>query len=364
MIKNVLFVDDNQILCRFIQKKFNRYKDTFSVITAADGLDALEKLKEKNISLVITNLQMPNMDGFALLTHLSKHFPDIPVIIQTGQNETKTKQIALESGAISYLEQPFKVEDMGQLILSTLERESEGGILKRFSLEIFLQLVEMEMKTCTVRAIDKTSGEQGVLFFREGDLMDARIKNRTGKQAAFEIFCWNDVIMSIQDNCKLTKKRIDGDLQSLLFEAIRFKDEAANQQKTIHEDSDQREFPAAEVQEDIPPDDNSKKTNTLSLKDILEIEDVIGVMSISMDGKPGFRQFSSQQPEAIDNINWRSLFQTLNGIHEAELIYEDMRFFLRKNAQGYILVVLGKVVPVEMIRHSCEQLVSKNQRTA
>jgi len=122
MIKNVLFVDDNRILCRFIQKKFDRCKNTFTVITATDGLAALEKLTEKNISLVITNLHMPHMDGFALLTHLSEHYPDIPVIVQTGQDKLKTKTIALESGAISYLKQPFKVEDLGHLILSTLLR--------------------------------------------------------------------------------------------------------------------------------------------------------------------------------------------------------------------------------------------------
>ncbi|MBW1694508.1 MAG: response regulator [Deltaproteobacteria bacterium] len=174
MIKNVLFVDDNRILCRFIQKKFNRCKDTFTVITATDGLDALEKLTEKNISLVITNLHMPHMDGFALLTHLSDHYPDIPVIVQTGQNNLKTKTIALESGAISYIKQPFKVEDLGHLVLSTLEKEYEGGILKSFSLEVFIQLIEMEMKTCTVRATEKTSDKQGILFFREGDLMDAK----------------------------------------------------------------------------------------------------------------------------------------------------------------------------------------------
>ena len=49
MIRNVLFVDDNQILCRFIQKKFNRCKNKFFIITATDGLDALDKLKEKHI---------------------------------------------------------------------------------------------------------------------------------------------------------------------------------------------------------------------------------------------------------------------------------------------------------------------------
>ena len=356
MIKNVLFVDDNRILCRLIQKKFNRCKDIFSIITAKDGLDALDKLKEKNISLIVTELEMPNMDGFALLTHLSQNYPDIPVIIQTGQGTPQTREIVLESGAVSYIEQPFKIEDLGQLILSALEKETEGGILKTFSLEMFLQLIEMEMKTCTIRATEKMSGEQGVLFFRDGDLIDARIRSQHGKQAAFEIFCWDDVTFSVQDDCALNKKRINGDLQSILFAAIRLKDEATHNQKGMDEKTDKSNVSALEVQERRSPDADIDATNTFSLENILELQDVEGVMSISTDGKPGFSKFVSHQPSQIEGINWLSFFKMLDGIREAELVFEDMRFFLRKIEKGYILVILGKAVPIEMIRRSCELL--------
>ncbi|MBW1694509.1 MAG: hypothetical protein JRJ41_10200 [Deltaproteobacteria bacterium] len=149
---------------------------------------------------------------------------------------------------------------------------------------------------------------------------------------------------------------LNGDLQSLLFEAIRFKDEAAADQQRITKKTDRNQFSAVEVQQSIPADNDAKETNTFSLKDILEIEGVEGVMSISMDGKPDFSQFASHQPDKIDKINWLSFFQTLDGIHEAELVFEDMRFFLRKNANGYILVFMGRAVPVEMVRRSCERL--------
>ena len=356
MIKNVLFVDDNRILCRFIKKKFDRCKDTFSIITAKDGLDALDKLREKNISLIVTALEMPNMDGFALLAHLSENYPDIPVIVQTGQGTPQARKIVLESGAVSYIEQPFKMEDLSQLILSTLEKESEGGIFKTFSLEMFIQLIEMEMKTCTIRATEKTSGEQGVLFFREGDLIDARIRSRHGKEAAFEIFCWDDVTFSVQDVCSLRGKRINGDLQSILFEAIRLKDEASHNQNGVDEKTDKRIASAVEVQKRRTTDNDLGATNTFSLEDILKIQDVEGVMSISVDGKPGFSKFASHQPSQIENMNWLSFFKILDGIHEAELVFENMRFFLRKIDNGYILVILGKAVPVEMIRRGCELL--------
>jgi len=356
MIKNVLFVDGNRILCRLIQKKFNRCRHIFSVIVAKDGLDAVEKLKENNISLVITELQLPNMDGFALLTHLSENYPDIPVIVQTGQGTPKTKKIVLDSTAAGYIEQPFKVEDLGNSIVSILEKESEGGILKTFPLEMFIQLIEMDMKTCTIRINEKTSGEQGILFFQDGDLLDARIRGRQGKQAALEIFRWDDVILSIQDDCALKEKRINEDLQAMLFDAIRLKDEAADNKTDVKEDTDKISSSVSQLQENRLADIEIKNDTNWLLEDMLEIEDVQGVFSISFDGKPVMSELSSHLHNEIEDINWSSLFQTLNGIHEAELIFENRRFFLRRIEKGYLIVVIGKTVPVEMVRLNCDLL--------
>jgi hypothetical protein len=60
----------------------------------------------------------------------------------------------------------------------------------------------------------------------EGELMDARIRNLQNKPAAYKIFSWSKVTLFIEDKCPLSDKRIDGDLQAILFEAMRLKDEA------------------------------------------------------------------------------------------------------------------------------------------
>jgi len=226
MIKKVLFVDDDRILCQKILKKLERYKKRFTILTAADGLDAVDKLKENTISLVITDLQMPEWDGFALMAYLSEEYPDISVIVQTAHSTPKAKQAALSRGAAGYIEKPYNADDLAQKIITTLKKESEGGILQSVPLEMFIQLIEMELKTCTIRVVEKTSDKHGVLFFKNGDLMDARISTLHGKSIAYEIFSWDEVTLSIQDECAVDKKRIDGDLQAILFEAIRLKNEA------------------------------------------------------------------------------------------------------------------------------------------
>jgi len=231
MIKKVLFVDDDRILCRKILKKLERYKKRFTTLTAVDGLDAVDKLKENTISLVITDLQMPRWDGFALMAYLSEEYPDIPVIVQTAHSTPKAKQIALSRGAAGYIEKPYNIDDLGQKIIATLKKESEGGILQSVPLEMFIQLIEMEQKTCTIRVVEKKTDKHGVLFFKNGDLLDARISSLHGKSIAYEIFSWDEVTLSIQDECAVDKKRIDGDLQAILFEAIRLKDEATEKEE-------------------------------------------------------------------------------------------------------------------------------------
>ena len=146
MVKRILLVDDDRILLRLAQEKFKRYQNIFTIVTAENGLEAVDKLKQEVISLVVTDLQMPQMDGFALLAHLSENYPDIPVIILTAYGSQTSRKAALEGGAAGFMEKPFVVEKLAAKIIDALQRESEGGILQTIPLDMFLQLIEMEQK--------------------------------------------------------------------------------------------------------------------------------------------------------------------------------------------------------------------------
>ncbi|MBF0119999.1 MAG: response regulator [Desulfobacterales bacterium] len=227
MRRNVLIVDDDQVLRHLVTKHLARYEDTFIVLTAEDGMNAIQILKNKPISLVITDLQMPKMDGFGLLAHLSANYPDIPVLIITAYDKPATKQKALQGGAAGYIKKPFDNEELSRRILEILNKELEGGTLHNVSLETFIQLVEMEQKTCTIRVIDKASGNKGVLFFKDGELLNARINDVQGNSAAYEIFSWDKPTLAIENDCAQKNKNIEGDLQGILLEAMRLKDESA-----------------------------------------------------------------------------------------------------------------------------------------
>ena len=227
MIKNVLIVDDDKEMLLALREGFKKYQESFAVLLAEDGIMALEHLKAGVISLVVTDLKMPRMDGFELLAHVMEHYPDIPVIMITGYSTSEMERLAREGGAVGYIAKPFLIENLARQIMTTLRKESEGGTLHSVNSGMFLQLIEMEQKTCTIRLEDKTSGQKGILFFKEGELLDARVNHLKGESAAFKIFSWDEVNLSIQNGCALTENKIQKELQPLILEAMRQKDENA-----------------------------------------------------------------------------------------------------------------------------------------
>lgn len=225
MIKNVLLVDDDREMLLALKEGFRKYQDSFAVHLASDGLKAIESLKKNIVSVVVTDLKMPRMDGFELLGHIREHYTDIPVIIITGYSTPEMERLAREGGAVGYIAKPFLIENLARQIMTTLRRESEGGILHNVSSGMFIQLIEMEQKTCTIRLEDKITGKKGILFFHEGELLDARVDDLQGETAAYKIFFWDEVNLSIQNDCALKQRRIHSEMQHLILNAARRKDE-------------------------------------------------------------------------------------------------------------------------------------------
>ncbi len=110
MSKVILVVDDSSTVRKFVSVSLSM--QGFKVITAGDGMDALEKLPAEKPDLIITDLNMPNMDGFEFIRTLRENpdYQDIPVIILTSLSDKTNKELGLKSGAHSYLIKPFSLE--------------------------------------------------------------------------------------------------------------------------------------------------------------------------------------------------------------------------------------------------------------
>jgi CheY-like chemotaxis protein len=225
MVRNVLFVDDDQIMLLAIEKRFASFSDYFSIVKANDGFEAVQKLKDTSISLIVLDLKMPRMDGMSLLSHAREKYPDIPVIIVSGYRTAEMYKLAKAKGVIAYISKPFQVDDLGKIIMSTLQKEADGGIMHNVSPTVFLQLMEMEAKTCTIRILNKKTGMGGILYFIDGSLLDARVGEVKGLDAAYKLFGWDDVTIFIQNECAPIENVINSPLQPIIMKAVGMKDE-------------------------------------------------------------------------------------------------------------------------------------------
>lgn len=218
MPKNVLIVDDENEMLLVLRKALEPYREVFSVLIASDGEEALAALREQEIHLVVTDLIMPRMDGFSLLVHIRSDYPQIPVIIMTAHSRPVMERMAWKIGVAEYIEKPFEIKDLERKIVANLgvgERENDTG-LRGMKASLFLQLIELEHKTCEIRLLENPTAREGSLFFKDGLLVDARLEGRPPEEAAREMVSWSDVEISIRRNDSKVARRMSLHLQDIL----------------------------------------------------------------------------------------------------------------------------------------------------
>ncbi len=227
--KQVLIVDNNTDLLMSIKEGLGRFRSQFSVLLAGDGKKALDILKKESISVVVSDVKMPKMNGLELLLNITNEYPDIPVIIMTAYGREELEWMARRSGAVAFIGKPFSMRDLSTKLLSLLKQESDGGVINSIAVGVFMQLAEMEEMTCTIRVRSDINSTTGVVFFKEGQLMDARYGSKVGEDAIFMIMALEQAKIEIQNSCSATvQARIGMGLQAVLLEAMRLKDELAS----------------------------------------------------------------------------------------------------------------------------------------
>src|SRR5512140_2146822 len=103
-MKNILIVDDEKSFLSSLTFGFESYAADFNTMTAENGKKAVEAMKSTDIDLVVTDLKMPEMDGFELLAYLSRTHPGIPVIVMSAYCTSEIKTMLKDRGAFTILE--------------------------------------------------------------------------------------------------------------------------------------------------------------------------------------------------------------------------------------------------------------------
>jgi len=108
MSQTILVVEDSPTVVKFLA--FSLKSQGYKVVAACDGMDALEKMSglPNEPDLIITDLNMPNLDGYALIETVRQSHRRMPIIILTSEGDEADRERGMAVGADSYLVKPFK----------------------------------------------------------------------------------------------------------------------------------------------------------------------------------------------------------------------------------------------------------------
>ncbi len=118
MAKKVLIVDDNPNMSSLLSEMLEVFD--YDSVRASDGNEALEILEDGKISMVITDLRMPNMSGTELLKEVKTKYPKIPVVLISGYSMNHADSESTEFKADGFLGKPLLMSDIEKMLNSLL----------------------------------------------------------------------------------------------------------------------------------------------------------------------------------------------------------------------------------------------------
>ncbi len=221
----VLIAEDDLKLQRFLHGRLEKYKDKFEVICADNGEEAIKILKQKYISLLVTDIVMPKVDGMALLSYINNKHPHIRCIVMTGHATPELEKSLSDDNLFRFFQKPFQLEEFTQAILEALKQDVPDGSLKGISVASFLQMIQMEEKTCLFE-VQSPGKEKGLFYFQEGIPHQAVYGDLQGEEAALKIISMDKAeIRFVNLPRKKIARHINTELMTLIVEAMRRKDE-------------------------------------------------------------------------------------------------------------------------------------------
>lgn len=136
MNANILVVDDEEQIRKLLSTRFSR--EGWTVVTAENGSKALESMSRAHPTVIVTDIKMPGLDGFQLISEIRNRGVECPIVMITGHGEKECAIEAIHKGAFDYLEKPFDMDEIAVVVRRAIEREQ----LRRANVKLVQDLDE------------------------------------------------------------------------------------------------------------------------------------------------------------------------------------------------------------------------------
>jgi DNA-binding response OmpR family regulator len=243
MPPHVLIADDDLWIVRMISTVLE--KRGYSVDTAFDGEEAMERALERRPDLLITDVMMPRMDGWSLVRNLRARpeCASLPVIFLTALTSEDDRIRGFRLGADDYMTKPFRFEELDLRVARTLRRAQAAvqetrdqlggpslkGDLSQIGLSSLLILIEMERKTGLLVLRAPQNGPVANVLVREGRIVHSRIDDMNepvDAECVYYLLRWGSGEFEFTSCLVEGSDRIGVTTTHLLMEGARLMDEA------------------------------------------------------------------------------------------------------------------------------------------
>lgn len=220
MRKRILIVDDDEDLTWGISKNLAKEKSKFEVQCVNTGDRALNLMKKKKFDLIVSDIRMPGRNGLQLISEVKKKYPHTKVIIMTAYGSREVQEEADIRGSFFYIEKPFEIGYLKQLIFQALNLYVRGfkGFLYSSGVRELVEFNCTSKRTSSLM-ISKDR-ELGKIYFKNGEIIHAECGDLIGERALFSILNWGKGTFKITPNVFRIKRTILRDWRTLLHQSI------------------------------------------------------------------------------------------------------------------------------------------------
>lgn len=123
MALDVLIVDDSAAIRKILQRVLTQTEIPLgTILEAGDGIEALERLRGNHVGLILSDINMPNMDGIELLTQIRANadWKSIPVVMITTEGSQQKVLEAVDLGAAGYVRKPFTADQIKEKLAAII----------------------------------------------------------------------------------------------------------------------------------------------------------------------------------------------------------------------------------------------------
>jgi len=190
----ILILDDDLDFLDVCQQMLATLPSHPEILTATSGTRALALLENESFALLLTDLRMPNMDGFQVLAIVRRRLPAQRIVVMTGMVDEASRTRAYAMGIDLFVEKPRTRQETQlffECIESMLERREQSGFRGVVEHKALADIVQMECLTQNSAVLKIVSNKSiGYIWFLKGEIIDAATATRKGEAAFKEIVSW------------------------------------------------------------------------------------------------------------------------------------------------------------------------------